>query len=100
MTTSNKNQQLTAVGLALLATASAQRGIRPQTFAGRARPVPTLRRGHVDHPEPPWRLPARMLEPDGICVSLGIAVGTGTLPPFVGRCCDLDMTPQRSPHSF
>ncbi len=37
MTTSNKNQQLTAVGLALLATALAQSGIRPQTFAGHAR---------------------------------------------------------------
>ncbi len=36
MTTSNKNQQLTAVGLTLLATASAQSGIRPQTFAGDA----------------------------------------------------------------
>ncbi len=30
MTTSNKNQQLTAVGLALLATASAQSGIGPR----------------------------------------------------------------------
>ncbi len=47
MTTSNKNQQLTAVGLALLATASAQRGIRPQTFAGRARPVPKLSRAQL-----------------------------------------------------
>ena len=34
MTTSNKNQQLTAVDLALLATSSAQIGIRPQTFVG------------------------------------------------------------------
>ncbi len=44
MTTSNKNQQLTAVGLALLATASAQSGTRPPTFAGRALPVLKLSR--------------------------------------------------------